>query len=478
MTMFRIVAVLLSLLLAGPAHAQYQTPVHSVPVGRGVASTGFGNAPPGAAGTVLTSNGTGADPTFQALPNSSVTTLLNAACSLSPSTCNALFGYYNAAWFGAVDDNSTDNTPKIQAAINAVTAGGGTGGGTLKVPRTNTGVYLLNTALNSFAVLEGTAPFKLECDPGVWLKPSSSITNTQSILYFIAPTTIELVQTKMVVNGCNIGDPTQTTRFGSNGIVFDTTAGTSSQFVQPIVYNVKITYANINATSCFANKVGCGILVLSSASNSSGGTYGSVFEKSMLNGGVNYQFAGDSNTLRDVFFTPDLTDANASNEGVYANLILGAGVLLLDTVNCQINNGCLIVDNSASTEVKNSNFEQVGRNSEPNGAMIDLGHSVLATTAGLGPVHIVGGNVASSDCTNNPFLIIFDKVAGGSFDHLRLGANCATYPHAMVQVTANALAVAIGASNTYFLNGNITTTVGQQYSAVAANAYKIAVTTP
>ena len=89
-----------------------------------------------------------------------------------------------------------------------------------------------------------------------------------------------------------------------------------------------------------------------------------------------------------------------------------------------------------------------------------------------------GGNIASSDCTNHPFLITYNKVAGGFFDGLRLGANCATYPHAMMQVTSNAVGVGIGAGNTWFLNGSITTTAAQQYSAVAANAYKIATATP
>ena len=46
----------------------------------------------------------------------------------------------------------------------------------------------------------------------------------------------------------------------------------------------------------------------------------------MLNGGVNLLNAGDSNALINVFFAPDLTDTNASNQGVYASLITGAGL--------------------------------------------------------------------------------------------------------------------------------------------------------
>jgi len=47
-----------------PAVAQWQTPNHSVPIGRG-AGTGFKSAAPGTAGQVLTSNGASADPSFK-----------------------------------------------------------------------------------------------------------------------------------------------------------------------------------------------------------------------------------------------------------------------------------------------------------------------------------------------------------------------------------------------------------------------------
>lgn len=47
------------------ALAQWQVPNHSTPIGRGPGVTGFNSAAPGAAGGVLTSNGTGSDPTFQ-----------------------------------------------------------------------------------------------------------------------------------------------------------------------------------------------------------------------------------------------------------------------------------------------------------------------------------------------------------------------------------------------------------------------------
>lgn len=54
---------LLGSMRATPAHAQWQVPNHSVPIGRGSGS-GFKNAAPGTAGCVLASAGASADPTF------------------------------------------------------------------------------------------------------------------------------------------------------------------------------------------------------------------------------------------------------------------------------------------------------------------------------------------------------------------------------------------------------------------------------
>lgn len=72
MNSFRIAAFIAAVFTAAPAFAQWQTPNHSVPLGRGVGVTGFGNVLPGAAGQLLTSNGSAADPSFQAPPVSPV----------------------------------------------------------------------------------------------------------------------------------------------------------------------------------------------------------------------------------------------------------------------------------------------------------------------------------------------------------------------------------------------------------------------
>jgi hypothetical protein len=121
-------------------------------------------------------------------------------------------------------------------------------------------------------------------------------------------------------------------------------------FIRPHVLNVHIASANLGEYSCL-ERIACALFVDNVASNGTGGVFQGLFEHSTLAGGVNLWNAGDSITLRDVYFPPDQTNPRASNMGVYANLIAGAGGLTLSGVNCQVKDGCLIVDSASSVAV-------------------------------------------------------------------------------------------------------------------------------
>lgn len=68
MNYVRTALFIAALLLPSSVFAQWATPDHSVPIGRGGGTQGFKNAAPAAAGQVLTSNGSSADPSFQSVP--------------------------------------------------------------------------------------------------------------------------------------------------------------------------------------------------------------------------------------------------------------------------------------------------------------------------------------------------------------------------------------------------------------------------
>lgn len=90
-------ALIATALLCAPARAQWQTPSHSVPIGQGGGVLGFGNAAPGAAGNVFTSNGVATDPSFK------------------PATINAL-------WLGADPTGTADSAAALQACVTNAAA--------------------------------------------------------------------------------------------------------------------------------------------------------------------------------------------------------------------------------------------------------------------------------------------------------------------------------------------------------------------
>lgn len=63
-------AIAVVLLAVTPAFAQWQTPNHSVPIGKGGGIQGFGNVPPGTAGQPFVSTGPTTDPVFGPIANS------------------------------------------------------------------------------------------------------------------------------------------------------------------------------------------------------------------------------------------------------------------------------------------------------------------------------------------------------------------------------------------------------------------------
>lgn len=189
MTKFRLFfALLLVAAVQTAAHAQYQTPQYSVPVGRGAGASGFDNAPPGVAGGLLRSNGPSAKPTFAVPADTTVatiaalkavdtTTTTSAFLTASGRTGNFVwrtgdytnqiaadtnngvyvkanavaasagawvrdfdFVNYDVLWFGPVADYATDNATLINTVIatadaaNTLTAAGRQGASYINIP--------------------------------------------------------------------------------------------------------------------------------------------------------------------------------------------------------------------------------------------------------------------------------------------------------------------------------------------------------
>jgi len=146
MNFSRIAAVVAALCTVAPAFAQFQTPNHSVPIGRGGGAQGFNNAAPGAAGLPLKSNGASADPSFGVLGTNAMPTFTGDAGSggtaglvPAPPAGSAASSYVlnaGGTWapplasiklpsdFGAVCDGVTDDAVPLQNWLNSLRDGG------------------------------------------------------------------------------------------------------------------------------------------------------------------------------------------------------------------------------------------------------------------------------------------------------------------------------------------------------------------
>lgn len=194
MKMLRFIAAALFLAVFNPAAAQWQTPDHSVPIGRGAGKQGFSSAAPGATGLPVVSNGATADPSFQALPNAGLAfvpanSVKGAIAGGSPvdlplpaTTCSGL-GWLPGTGFscgGAASAMYTQITG-FGAACNAVLVSSGT------VSIASGSTSLVVTAA-TFTSADATA------HKSIWVPgagPSGAGLST-TIATFVNPTTVTL----------------------------------------------------------------------------------------------------------------------------------------------------------------------------------------------------------------------------------------------------------------------------------------------
>ena len=118
-----VAAALAAFFVSSPAVAQWQTPDHSVPIGRGSGATGFKNTTPSAAGQVLGSNGASADPLFQSGSSWFDAAYCNTVGylivrTIGAWTCSKSVSA-NPVWWGADPTGGTDSTAAINAALTA-----------------------------------------------------------------------------------------------------------------------------------------------------------------------------------------------------------------------------------------------------------------------------------------------------------------------------------------------------------------------
>lgn len=162
-----------------PAAAQWQTPDHSVPIGRGT-GTGFKFASPGTSGLPLTSNGASSDPTFQAI----------GAGAFGNQNANSMLGNWSSApavpTFNTIPACANDgahalvyiNGTGMQCASLTSVSPGGTSG---QIQYNNgSGGFAGFTASGDATINTGTGAVSVTKTGGVAFSPSATTDTTNA----------------------------------------------------------------------------------------------------------------------------------------------------------------------------------------------------------------------------------------------------------------------------------------------------------
>lgn len=136
-----------------PALAQWQTPDHSVPLGRG-AGTGFKFATPGTSGYPLVSNGASSDPSFgaigsAALPSPFTMGTASGNTSKFATTTGTLTDGHCAKWDASgnvIDAGAACSTLTSITAGTALTGGTITTSGTIAIDKASSSNYFAGTS--------------------------------------------------------------------------------------------------------------------------------------------------------------------------------------------------------------------------------------------------------------------------------------------------------------------------------------------
>ena len=248
----------------------------------------------------------------------------------------------NAEDFGAVGDNTSNDTSSIQAAISSLGVLGG---------RVNLG----NRTYKTDAALTISKPIQLLGEGGIYsgINPSGVGVSVVSVL--INPDA-GYDQTLSSIQGLTIGNPNNGLRAGAQGILALTlTAG-------QLLPKLTLRDVSIGQGSSWAFQH-----INDLSINVTGGLYGARFENCTFKGGVNFDGSGDSNTIAHCIIS-------GAKIGVCASLISGASLLSLDNLNITNDGGAVRLDNGNRWRITNGNFENIapGAAAQNNAAVVNI----------------------------------------------------------------------------------------------------------
>lgn len=167
--------------------------------------------------------------------------------------------------------------------------------------------------------------------------------------------------------------------------------------------------------------------------NPTGALYAALFENNQFGNGMFLSKSGDGITIRNNL-------VYGAGAGIKADLITGAGNLLIDGNIITTAGGCIIIDYALAPIISNNECEQQVTNTEANNAMIDL----TGSSAEIIGAHILNNLVMANSGTGSPSLLRIANCTDALYDYNKLLTPTAYVP---VIITASAINTRKGANN-------------------------------
>jgi hypothetical protein len=297
--------------------------------------------------------------------------LISTVCTLSPTTCTAVFGYSNIRWYGADGNGVVDATPAIQLALNQATSGFG---GAVFIPPGN---YSITASSGCIFKVSNGFPFTIY---GVG-QPSNLIVkagtaNTVDALC-VTPT---FATGGIILRDFNINYATNDGTTGRHSIHFDTTTNNAAVLSNVLIDNVFI--GNSSGNSIYAHGI---------VSATSGSINYSTIRNSFLQRPLSLLYAGDA-----VRVDNNTIFVAGTGDQLTATQLTGSAGLVIQNNVIAGPSGCITINSGPGAIVQNNECENTTGSGSAAGAMIDINGG----TANVNNAKIIGNNITCTGaCT-------------------------------------------------------------------------------
>lgn len=254
----------------------------------------------------------------------------------------------------------------------------------------STNGYIVSQNGSNSYCLQFTAPLKIFGHPGYSIiRPADTLAGTVDIIQLVGNAS---GYQQAVIDGIMIGNPSAGTRKGRHALVFNTLSA-NQIFLRPLITNNFLQDTGVDGN--FSIQVNN-----SAVNNPNGGFAYGVIHRNYIGSGITLNSAGDS-----IEVSHNNLSGTTTNDGLYANLVSGAGNLQFIYNNFGANGTALAIDAADTFYCAGNELEH--NNTGSTNALINIAGTVARVTGGSivgNELTILGGSA------NHPLCLAIDKV--------------------------------------------------------------------